>query len=308
MLKGAVDLRATIKGNGVTFTAFEFNPNEPCAEKVEIEASDGREIGVTVHFAAVASEAEAKDVVTKVTTAALNRIAFHHGLVIENARITGDSLSPTDSPPGTLTPKTGTLVAVGESSRIVMSISPATVKAQLEQAATPGERDYGLFRSARLATSPVEEFMVLYYILLLLHDDVQAKVDAFIVREDLTVPQTQDPRRQRSARKKSWWRGEKKCAKNPRKPDDGRRRTNEAPAWGVTGNLLAYSCRVVNSCRAVAGARRGVRLDSPAAVLHRGAHAGDRARGRSHCQSLHHAARCRGAEAREGGGWVTWRL
>src|SRR5882672_11739926 len=43
------------------------------------------------------------------------------------------------------------------------------------------------------------------------------------------------------------------------------------------------------------GARHDVRLDSPADVPTRGAHAADRARGRSHCQRTSCAAARRGA-------------
>src|SRR4029434_5454218 len=54
------------------------------------------------------------------------------------------------------------------------------------------------------------------------------------------------------------------------------------------------------STKAVAGgARRGVRPDSPAAILHRGTHAADRARGHSHSQRHSCAARRRGAAGGE---------
>jgi hypothetical protein len=37
MLRGAVNFEATIKGNGISFPSFEFNPDEPSVNKVEIE-------------------------------------------------------------------------------------------------------------------------------------------------------------------------------------------------------------------------------------------------------------------------------
>src|SRR2546426_2803566 len=49
----------------------------------------------------------------------------------------------------------------------------------------------------------------------------------------------------------------------------------------LAGDVLAPRC---------AGARRGVQLDSPAAVLHRGAHAADRARAPFRAQPLACAA------------------
>src|SRR5438876_1623308 len=53
-----------------------------------------------------------------------------------------------------------------------------------------------------------------------------------------------------------------------------------------------------------AGARPDLRLDSPAVILHRGAHAADRARGYSRSRYRSHACagRCRGATGRKGPG------
>jgi len=228
MLKGIVNFRAAIKGKGtgVTFPLFEFNPREPEVDKVEIGAPNGNAIRTTVHFTTVASRTEAKNLATKVNTAALNRISFRHNLVIESARMTGVQFSGVDSPPSVLEEiETGGYVSLSEGSKILDPLSAATLKAELEQEVLPGEHAYGLFRSAGLAASPVEEFMILYHILLLLHNDVQAKVDAFIVREDSTVPQTPDPRPQRSARNKKWWKrfGAAICSR----PFGASRRLNE---------------------------------------------------------------------------------
>lgn len=84
MLKGTVNFEATIKGNGVSFPSFEFDPNEPGVHKVEIEAPNGDAIRVRVHFTSVLSEKTARELAVKVNLAALNRIAFHHEVVIVN--------------------------------------------------------------------------------------------------------------------------------------------------------------------------------------------------------------------------------
>jgi hypothetical protein len=168
MLKGTVSLQAQIRGKGVTFPSFEFNPREPGVDKVVIEApADGSEIRIAVHFASVASVEEAGSLASKVTATTLDRLAFTHVLVIENHRVTGSHFSPVNPPPGVLTISTGSLVIVGSEVGLVHGMQAAAVKAQLELANPPGERNYSLFRLARQATSPVEEFMVLYNILLM---------------------------------------------------------------------------------------------------------------------------------------------
>ena len=93
MLKGTVNYEATIKGNGISFPPLEFNPNEPGVDKVEIECPNGDAIRLRVHFTAVASDEKAKGLAAKVGVAAVNRIAFHHKVVIVNDRI--QLLTPT---------------------------------------------------------------------------------------------------------------------------------------------------------------------------------------------------------------------
>jgi hypothetical protein len=193
MLKGIVNFEAAIKGNGISFPSFDFNLTEPGVDKVEIEAPNGDVIRLRVYFAAVASHDRAKELAAKVSVAALNRIAFHHQVVIVNDRITSLSLSSaTDSDAdGARMAASATLVMVTEASRLVLGYPTAEpVKSQLEQISPPGEHNYALFRSAMQATGTVKEFMILYNVLLQILGDNQPAVDAFILKEDPGVPVT----------------------------------------------------------------------------------------------------------------------
>lgn len=195
MFNGTVKFRARIKGNGLTFPLFEFNPNEPGVDKVEVEGLNGDEILSTVHLASVATHEDGTAIATKVNTAALNRISFFHRIAIENGQSTDAQFSPLDPQPGVhLVAAPGKLVITGYPTMLVVGIPAARLKTELEQASPPGERNFGLFRSARQSMSPVEEFMHVYHILLMLCSDRQADVDAFIVGEDPAVPRTPDPR------------------------------------------------------------------------------------------------------------------
>ncbi len=196
MFKGTVTFRARIKGNGLKFHLFDFNPNEPGVDKVEVEGPDGDEILSTVHLVSVATDEDGRAIATKVNTAALNRITFFRGIVTGNARITDAQFSPMYPQPGArLIAATGHYAITGTESRAVIGIRDTTpLKAELEQASPPGEQHFGLFRSARKSVSSVEEFMHFYHILLMFFNDSQADVDAFVLGEDPTVPQTPDPR------------------------------------------------------------------------------------------------------------------
>ena len=193
MLKGTVSFRAEIKGNGLTFPRVAWNPKEPGVDRVELEGPNGDEILSSVHLESVATEDEGKAIAARVNTAALDRISFFHGLATENEKITGVQFSPVDPQPGVLEASAGSLVITGWAPKLVLGIPAATVQGELEGAAPPGEANFGLFRSALQSASPVEAFMHMYHILMMLFGDRQSDVDAFVTSEDPTVPQTQHP-------------------------------------------------------------------------------------------------------------------
>jgi len=193
MFDGMVNFVAKIKGNGVTFPLFDFNPNQPGVDRVEIEGPNGDELRSTIHLRSVATQDDGRALAEKVNTAALDRIAFFRSLAVENARISGEQFSSVNPPPGVLAVTAGSYMFLGGSVTCVLGISSPQLKIQLEQPTAPGERNFGLLRSARQSDSPVEEFMHLYNVLLMLFNDQQVDVDSFIVAEDSAVPQTQHP-------------------------------------------------------------------------------------------------------------------
>jgi hypothetical protein len=200
MYKGSVEFVAEIKGNGLTFPRFDFNPHKPGVDKVEIEGLDGDLICSTVHLTTVQSCEAGISLATEVNTAALNRIAFCENIAIENARVKRDDFSSLDVQPGAhvLVAGTGCYALTGGDVKFPVGRSPARLKAELQQPTAPGERYYGLFRSARQSMGPIEEFMHLYHILLMIYNDKQADVDEFILSADASVPQTQHPRKKDS--------------------------------------------------------------------------------------------------------------
>jgi hypothetical protein len=89
----------------------------------------------------------------------------------------------------------GEFLLLGEDLRVVLGVSALHLQAKLEQASPDGESRFGLFRAARQSTGPVEEFMHLYNLLLMICNEDQGKVDAFVRREEPGVPQTPSPHR-----------------------------------------------------------------------------------------------------------------
>ena len=77
---------------------------------------------------------------------------------------------------------------------MVIGISAPNLQAQLQRKSPAGESRFGLFRAARQSAGPVEEFMHLYNLLLMICNDDQRKVDAFVRKTEPGAPQTRSPR------------------------------------------------------------------------------------------------------------------
>jgi hypothetical protein len=196
MFKGTVSFSARIRGNGLTFPLFTFNPSDQGVDKVNIEGPNGEEILSTVHLASIPTRENGISLATEVNTAALNRISFCHDIAIENARITNTAFSQV--PPQSdahLEINVGDCIHLGDAVSFVLGLDPTHLKTELEQASHRGEQYFGLYRSARQSGSPVEEFMNLYQILMILFNDSQRDIDAFIVCQEPAVPQTQHPKK-----------------------------------------------------------------------------------------------------------------
>jgi hypothetical protein len=185
MHRAMITFKTRIKSHGVRFLLVEYNPNMAGVEKIEIEGPNGFEIHATIHLPSVASVNEGREVAEKALWAALDRIIFHHDIAVENPLCTAEQYSPPLA--------VDAFADVGMRFGLVPGIAPAQLKAELEQPSPPGKDSYGLFRSARQSLSPVEEFMHLYHILLMLHNDDQAAVDAFIKSQVPTVQETPQP-------------------------------------------------------------------------------------------------------------------
>jgi len=191
IFKGTITFRAPIKGNGLQFTRVEFNPQEPGVEKVQLQGQDGREIRGTIYLASVESKEVGKNIVKKVLAATFGRLSFNHNIAIENAYIIESQFAPLHPHPGaSITPDTGDLDVTGEKAILAFRYPAETIKAELEQSSPHGARYFGLFRSARLSESPVEEFIHLYNLLLMFLGEDQKAVDVFILREAPGTPLT----------------------------------------------------------------------------------------------------------------------
>ncbi len=196
MFNGTVEYVAGIEGKGLQFPSFDFDPNLPQVDHVEIESAGGWEIRAKVHLTGVASADDGRALAKRAIKSALDRLSYHQNLSIEHARSTGDNFMPVAAPPGTMGVVAATLnLHIAGAAPAAMGLQPNQLRPALETATPPGEKCFGMFRSALQSESPVEAFMSLYQILMMIYGDDQADLNAFIVSEEPGVVQTQHPKK-----------------------------------------------------------------------------------------------------------------
>jgi hypothetical protein len=193
MLKGSLTFIAKLKGHGLTIPKTEFNPKRSGVEKVELEGVDGQEIRATVYIACAASKDNALSVAHEVTEVTLDRIGFLHRIAIGIGECTDTALTEISPQPGMPVAEPGRYTIIGYPVTAIVGLNPVRLKAQLENVPQPGQQYFALYRAARQSTGPIEEFMHLYHILLMLCGDDQGSVDAFIRSRNPLVQQSPSP-------------------------------------------------------------------------------------------------------------------
>jgi hypothetical protein len=168
--------------------------------KVEIEArlteAGENEIVTAVHIEYVPTPEQGEAIAADTHNSALNRLSFDHGVAIEDGRVIGREFFLIAPPPSSGTARVPPVLAAftipSPQIKLHLPLDPSRVKGELERV-DPRERYFPLFRSALLSPSPVEEFLHLYNILLMLFGDTQTNVDKFILSENPSVPLTSSP-------------------------------------------------------------------------------------------------------------------
>jgi hypothetical protein len=194
MYRGSVDFIAPVTDGGITFSSFDLSPPLRHCSKASLACVDGLSITGTVWIEGVHARDECLRTAHALVETLLSRLSFAHELPIGLSRITASQFEPETPQPGhTLFVGTGHYYLTGHAPKIVRSLDTRPLQQALEQALPRGEVNYGEFRSARISTGPVEEFMHLYGILLSQFGDKQSDVDQFIVQIEPSVPQSPSP-------------------------------------------------------------------------------------------------------------------
>jgi hypothetical protein len=182
--KGVVQLSAPMVG--LKFSAFRISSNEPGVERIELSSPDGNASHISVHLIAVDSPEHGRNLARKAVKQTLDRLAFASAIGIGDLRHSSDAFEPiAPAEKSVLSIAVSTTAYVKTDAFLVKEISGNAIdslRAQLESTA-PGEAYYGMFRSALHVDHPVERFLSVYNLLLLLFRDDQEEIEVFIRRK-----------------------------------------------------------------------------------------------------------------------------
>jgi hypothetical protein len=191
MFRGTVTYHSRIPN--LIFKRFEVDPRCAGVEAVELELPPGCLLRIVVRIAQVASQEDGRRAAEAAVEKVLNRLAYTIGEHVADCYFVSATFEEAagTGAPVTIHPPTGAVAA-----QVVSEFSEdgiREVKADLEKSERPGERHFGLFRSAMKTENSVERFLHLYHILLLFYNDSQADVDAFIVAQNPMIARTPSP-------------------------------------------------------------------------------------------------------------------
>ncbi len=192
-LYGEVQFVAKIKENSIVIpSSIEFNPNKLLVEKVEIKSHNSNEISLIVFLASIQSEDQGRDIAEKVTLEVLSHIAFLFSIAFEKPQFCGGHFFAEHSnfdvfSKSIVEPKLSPPDDAAHHVLLLTTEHVEQLKTQLEKASSLERLYFLMFRSALQPKSPVEKFLHLYSILLMLNNDDQESIDAFIVKEQPSV-------------------------------------------------------------------------------------------------------------------------
>ncbi len=183
---------------GLQFHRLDIQVAEPGVGDVVLKLPDGQTLQIDVEVTSVPTEGDGEKLATQAAEKVCDRLAYAgcwsiSTPVIVSAQFT--SLTP-PPPPGVHEIRVLDYLRTTDAAVAVVTAGPgrlAALRDELELASPPGEHNYWMFRAALAANDRVVQFMQLYHLLNMLHNDKQAQVDAFIVCEEPGVAQTPSP-------------------------------------------------------------------------------------------------------------------
>lgn len=189
MLKGELRYRAPVSGDRLlAFSALEVKPAHPSVALIEVSApktNDSRAcaIQVAVRFSSVASKDEASLIGWQIAKDILDRVAFDQNISIEEPAAPEGHFVRV-GPDGTEVGSALAFDGITCFMRAHVVMEPdgrdlARLEKRLNARRLKGRTYYPLFRSALKAENPVEKYLALYRILLVIYDDKQQDVDRF---------------------------------------------------------------------------------------------------------------------------------
>jgi hypothetical protein len=189
---GTIEFAAPIAG--LRFAPIEVSSSHPAVQKIVLEAQDER-MGIVLRLTDVFDFEDAEAIANGILPSILNRLAFHRNVPVGEPHFTGGTL-PKDASGSTYTVRSDRLL-MWDQAIPVLTLDEDTRQdlARLLEQPYTDHYLYSAYRFAGNQNDPVARFMFLYNILLQINSDSQQWVDAFILSEVPSVPQSPRPDR-----------------------------------------------------------------------------------------------------------------
>lgn len=203
MYGGVVELMADyedLRGENFSFLRLEYKPSEAAVKSIEVKADSAR-FYWQVHIASVKSREGGRRLACEVVESAINRIVFREELRFGQVVVAmDDGLERLGSISNSYVFECAPATAeMGGTLNMRFVRSPELIREEvwryMEEESSWRDDFYGFFRAAMQSSGPVEEFMHLYHILLMICCDKQLKVDALILDISPCTEKSSSPKR-----------------------------------------------------------------------------------------------------------------
>lgn len=193
MLKGQVELHASVESNPIVFGEVSLPGHDPSIDCITLQSDETNGMKLSVSICDVTTQEEGSRAALNEAERILDIIAFERHIAIAQPRIASQSFQPIREPKGQHTISVGMTLHMKCNAAVVSRVDCSTIANQILNSAPVSLLYKSMFRGAVRSKGGVERFMHLYNLLMMLHCDHQGRLDQFIRSQEPNVPDTPSP-------------------------------------------------------------------------------------------------------------------
>ena len=193
MFTGAVEFRASVKNNPIAFSEVSVRGGDPVIEMITLQSDKTNGITLSVTIKEVTTKEDGLRIARDEADAVLDTLAFERHIAIASPRLISQAFQPTMESDGQQTIPVGVSICLKPDTTEISRVDSKTIKKQIVGSTSVSAMHKRMFREAVRSRDGVERFMHLYNLLMMLHGDLQGRLDMFIHEQEPNVTQTPSP-------------------------------------------------------------------------------------------------------------------